>query len=137
MAEELFFGDVSTGPAGDLTYATTVAAQMIGASGMSDTLISFAASGGADGGDLVGRVMGDGEGRRMLEELLTARKQATRELLEQNRHLVEALRDALLEKHELIGGEIERVLSRARAAYTVDCAIGRWTGACRSCGGAA
>lgn len=120
MAEELFFGDVSTGPAGDLTYATTVAAQMIGASGMSDTLISFAASGGADGGDLVGRVMGDGEGRRMLEELLTARKQATRELLEQNRHLVEALRDALLEKHELIGGEIERVLSRARAAYTVD-----------------
>ncbi|MCE0534973.1 AAA family ATPase [Kineosporia rhizophila] len=120
VAEELFFGDVSTGPAGDLTYATTVAAQMIGASGMSDTLISFAASGGADGGDLVGRVMGDGEGRRMLEELLTARKQATRELLEQNRHLVEALRDALLEKHELIGGEIERVLSRARAAYTVD-----------------
>ena len=33
-AEELFFGDVSTGPAGDLLYATNVAAQMVGSAGM-------------------------------------------------------------------------------------------------------
>ena len=31
VAEELFFGDVSTGPGGDLLYATNVAAQMVGA----------------------------------------------------------------------------------------------------------
>ena len=30
-AEEIFFGDVSTGPGGDLLYATNVAAQMVGA----------------------------------------------------------------------------------------------------------
>ncbi|HTW19903.1 MAG TPA: AAA family ATPase, partial [Mycobacteriales bacterium] len=42
-AEELFFGDVSTGPAGDLLYATNVAAQMVGATGMAGTLISYAA----------------------------------------------------------------------------------------------
>ncbi|GAB3245611.1 AAA family ATPase [Kineosporia babensis] len=118
VAEELFFGDVSTGPAGDLTYATTVAAQMIGSAGMGGTLISFAASAG--GGDLVSRLMGDAEGRKMLEELLATRKQVTRELLEHNQHLVEALRDALLERHELIGGEIGRVLTEAQSGQSVD-----------------
>jgi cell division protease FtsH len=122
VAEELFFGDISTGPSGDLTYATNVAAQMIGAAGMGETLISFAAAPGSPmgGGDLVSRVMGDGEGRRMMEELLTARKEVTRELLGQNRHLVEALRDALVERHELIGGEIDRVLTAAQRERTVD-----------------
>jgi ATP-dependent Zn protease len=122
VAEELFFGDISTGPSGDLTYATTVAAQMIGAAGMGGTLISFAAApaNALGGGDLVSRVMGDGEGRRMMEELLTVRKEATRELLGRNRHLVEALRDALVERHELIGGEIDRVLSTAQRGHTVD-----------------
>ncbi len=122
VAEELFLGDISTGPSGDLTYATTVAAQMIGAAGMGGTLISFAAAPGSPlgGGDLVSRVMGDGEGRRMMEELLAARKEATRELLGRNRHLVEALRDALVERHELIGGEIDRVLTAAQRERTVD-----------------
>ncbi|GAB6900905.1 AAA family ATPase [Kineosporia succinea] len=122
VAEELFFGDISTGPGGDLAYATTVAAQMIGAAGMSDTLISFAAAPGSafGGGDLVSRVMGDGEGRAMMEKLLTERKRVTRELLEHNRHLVEALRDALLERHELIGGEIDRVLRAAQERVVVD-----------------
>ncbi|GLY28552.1 AAA family ATPase [Kineosporia sp. NBRC 101731] len=122
VAEELFFGDVSTGPGGDLVYATNVAAQMIGAAGMGDTLISFAAAPGSSfgGGDLVSRVVGDGEGRRMMEELLAARKEVTRALLESNRHLVEALRDALLERHELIGGEIDRVLREAGGRPMVD-----------------
>ena len=42
-AEEIFFGDVSTGPGGDLLYATNVAAEMVGSCGMIDSLISFAA----------------------------------------------------------------------------------------------
>jgi cell division protease FtsH len=112
VAEELFFGEVSTGPSGDLVYATTVAAQMVGAAGMEGTLLSFAAApqGMMGGGDLVSRVMGDGEGRRMMEELLTRTKAEVHTLLGANRHLVEALRDALLERHELIGREIEQVL---------------------------
>ena len=43
VAEELFFNDVSTGPGSDLLYATNVAAQMVGACGMTDTLVSLAA----------------------------------------------------------------------------------------------
>jgi hypothetical protein len=119
VAEELFFGDVSTGPSGDLSYATPVAAQMIGAAGMDGTLISFAAApaGAFGGGDLVSRVMGDGEGRRMLEALLARQKAGVRSLLAANRHLVEALRDALLERHELIGREIEQVLQEAQTRH--------------------
>jgi cell division protease FtsH len=65
-AEEIFFGDVSTGPAGDLLYATNVAAQMVGAAGMAGTLVSFAAVQGGMFSDtnIVGRILGDGDGRR-------------------------------------------------------------------------
>ncbi len=42
-AEELFFGDVSTGPSGDLLSATRVAANMVGACGMTGSLVSFGA----------------------------------------------------------------------------------------------
>ena len=34
VAEELFFGEISSGPSGDLRAATTLAAQMIGSLGM-------------------------------------------------------------------------------------------------------
>jgi ATP-dependent Zn protease len=118
VAEELFFDDISTGPSGDLQYATTVAAQMVGAAGMVDTLVSFAAVQGSAFSDsgIVGRVLGDGEGRRMVEQVLTAQRDAVRTLLGANRHLVAALRDALVERHELIGTEITDILQAASAA---------------------
>jgi ATP-dependent Zn protease len=118
VAEELFVGDVSTGPSGDLRYATEVAAQMVGSAGMAGSLVSFAAvnaSSLADPG-LVGRVLADTDGRRRVEELLTRERDAVRALLGSSRHLVEALRDALLERHELVGREITDVLEAAAAA---------------------
>ncbi|HEU0100830.1 MAG TPA: hypothetical protein VFR07_00755, partial [Mycobacteriales bacterium] len=122
VAEELFFdGDVSTGPSGDLQYATSVAAQMVGAAGMGDTLVSFAAVEGSTlgGQNLVGRVLGDSQGRAMVEELLQRQKGVVRALLHDNAHLVEALRDALLDRHELIGHEITDVLEAAGPCRTV------------------
>jgi ATP-dependent Zn protease len=121
VAEELFFGDVSTGPGGDLLYATQVAAQMVGAAGMADTLVSFAAVGGSPfGGDnMVGRVLGDRQGRELVEDTLGQQKQLVRGLLGANRHLVEALRDALIERHELVGHEITDVLEAARERHQV------------------
>jgi len=118
VAEELFFGDVSTGPAGDLQSATSVAAQMVGSAGMAGTLVSFSAvqQGAFADGNLVARVLGDSEGRRLVENLLSEQKEFVRELLERNRHLVAALRDALLERHELIGHEITDVLEAAQSA---------------------
>ncbi len=78
VAEELFFGDVSTGPSSDLSYATNVAAQMVGAAGMTDTLVSFAAVPASSFNDssLVGRVLGDGQTRHLVEDLLVRQKDA-------------------------------------------------------------
>jgi ATP-dependent Zn protease len=118
VAEEIFFGDVSTGPSGDLAFATTVAAQMVGQSGMESTLVSFSAAPASafGGGDLVSRVLGDAAARDLVEALLVRAKQEVKSLLTENRHLIEALRDALLERHELIGHEIGDVLTAARDA---------------------
>jgi cell division protease FtsH len=118
-AEEIFFGDVSTGPGGDLLYATNVAAQMVGATGMTDTLISMGAVQGSAFNDtnLVGRVLADPDGRRRVEDLLQQQKGVASALLTANRHLVEALRDALIDRHELVGREINDVLEAARDAH--------------------
>jgi ATP-dependent Zn protease len=117
-AEEIFFSDVSTGPSGDLLYATNVGAEMIGSCGMVDTLVSYAAIQNSAFSDtnIVGRVLGDAEGRSRVEELLQRQKVFVRGLLETNQHLVAALRDALLDRHELIGSEITEVLEAARTA---------------------
>jgi cell division protease FtsH len=117
VSEELFFGDVSTGPAGDLAYATNVAAQMVGAAGMAGSSVSFAAvhDNGFSGTDLVGKVLADAKCRERVEALLDEQKAIAQQLLATNRHLVIALRDALLAREELVGSEITAVLEEAAA----------------------
>ena len=116
-AEELFFGDVSTGPGGDLLYATNCAAEMVGAHGMDGSLISYLAiqNTGLNDTNIVGRVLADDRGRDAVEALLQRHKVTVQALLREHRHLVEALRDALMERHELIGHEITDVLESAAA----------------------
>ncbi len=60
VAEELFLGDTGTGPAGDLSHATTLAATMVGSFGMAGSLISFDAvtQGPIGGANLVGQGLG-------------------------------------------------------------------------------
>ena len=118
-AEELFFGDVSTGPSGDLVAATRVAANMVGACGMEHSLVSFGAvqNSGFSDTNIVGRVLGDKDGRAAVEEVLQQQKLRAKALLDDNRHLVVALRDALLTRHELIGTEITDVLEQAHREH--------------------
>ena len=119
-AEEIWFGESGTGPGSDLAQATTVAATMVGALGMSGSLVSFQASGGGPfDSSLVTRVLGDDQARREVERILDRSKQTVRELLDTNRHLVEALRDELLVREELVGDEITGVLEEARLAAIV------------------
>lgn len=112
VAEELFFGQTTTGPASDLAAATRTAAQMVGAAGMTGSLVSFAAT----DRDLVSAVIGDSRARAQLEDVLDSARATVRRLLASNRDLVEALRDALLERHELVGEEITSVLEKAVTA---------------------
>ncbi len=113
VAEERWFDEVSTGPAGDLSAATTIGAQMIGACGMGDSLISIAAAGnGIFSGGLVEKVLADKEARAELDALLASSRDAARRIVIAHGDVVEALRDALLQRDELVGGEITDVITQ-------------------------
>jgi cell division protease FtsH len=114
VAEETFFGEASTGPSGDLAYATRLAAQMVGSYGMAGSLVSLDASLASH--DIVSKVLSDDNGRAALEGLLQAARDGAREVLEDKTHVVEVLRDALLERDELIGDEIAAVIESASPA---------------------
>jgi ATP-dependent Zn protease len=112
VAEQLFFGERSSGVAGDLKYATSVAAQMVGSMGMGGKLVSYEAV-QAGPHNLVAKVLSIDEGRDEVGEVLEMARIEVTTLIADNRHIVEALRDALLEHDELLGGEIEAVIRDA------------------------
>ena len=116
VAEEHWFDEVSTGPASDLAAATSIGAQMIGACGMGNSLISVAAAGpGYFEGSLVDKVLGDKNARSELDELLMGSCDGAKAIVEAHPEVVEALRDALLERDELVGSEITDVIESALA----------------------
>jgi cell division protease FtsH len=108
VAEELFFGETGTGPATDLSHATTLAAQMVGSFGMAGSLISYdaIAEGPIGSKNLVGKVLADASGKTKVEEILEDQRIRVKAMLEDNRDIVVALRDALIARDELVGEEI-------------------------------
>jgi ATP-dependent Zn protease len=117
VAEELFIGETSSGVSGDLRAATEAAAQMVGSFGMADSLISLEAVQGVGTSNIVGRVLADEESRRKVDAILDGARDHVRAVLRESSYLVEALRDALLARDELIGAEIYEVLETAKAAH--------------------
>jgi len=119
VAEEHWFDHVSTGPAGDLATATAIGAQMIGACGMGDSLISVAATGDGIGSTgLVDKVLGDKEARTQLDTLLNASRESASDIVSEHAAVVEALRDALIERDELVGSDISDVIEACLARTT-------------------
>ena len=117
-AEEQFFGESGTGPASDLIAATRIAAQMVGSFGMAGSLVSFeAVEAGPIAQGIVGKVLANEDAKTAVEKLLEQSKSDVRQLIDQNRHLVVALRDALLEHEELVGDEIIAVLHEAEQRH--------------------
>jgi ATP-dependent Zn protease len=115
VAEELAFGEAGTGPSGDLQAATTAAAQMVGSLGMGGSLVSFDAAAYPGASNLVAKVLGDESARTAVEEILERAKAEAHRILVDHRSVAEALRDALLERDELVGEEILAVIATARA----------------------
>ncbi len=113
-AEELFFGETSSGVAGDLAAATATACQMIGVLGMGTSLIVDNSTSLSAPSDVAAKVLTHDDGRAEVEQLLSRSKDEARSMLNENRHVIEALRDALLEREELVGPEITAVISAAR-----------------------
>ncbi len=114
VAEELFFGESGTGPSSDLAHATTIAARMVGSFGMAGSLVSYEAiESGPYTMGIVGKVLSNEDARTAVERILDQQKSEVRRLLDEHRHLVVALRDALLQHDELVGDEILDVLRSA------------------------
>ena len=117
VAEELFFGQTSSGVSGDLQAATTAAAQMVGSFGMAGTLVSMEAVSTPGSPNLTAKVLAEEAGRSAVEGILDGARDDVRRLLGDRRYLVEGLRDALLEREELIGEEIGATLEAAQQAH--------------------
>ena len=114
VAEEIYFGESGTGPASDLTAATQLAVDMVGSFGLGGSLVSFRAlDAGVIGGNMVAKVLGDSVAREAVDKLLQDAKDETLQLLTDHKYLVEALRDALVVREELLEAEILDVLREA------------------------
>jgi cell division protease FtsH len=112
VAEEIFFGEITSGPASDLRAATTWAAMMIGSLGMDGSLFSYEAV-DSPHANVVAKLASSEEGRARIEALLERSRDEVRTMLAGNRHVVEGLRDVLLEREELIGDEITDAIAAA------------------------
>ena len=118
VAEELFFGESTSGPGGDLAAATQVAVGMYGAFGLGGSLVSYQTlDTGAVGGNLATKVLTDEKGRAAVDKILHDNKKVATRLLADHRHIVEALRDALLEHEELIDQQIIDVIESAERRH--------------------
>jgi len=117
VAEEIFFGEITSGPASDLQAATRWAAMMIGSLGMDGTLFSYEAI-ESPHANIVAKVSSSDEGKERIERLLGDVRSEVRAMLIRNRHVVEGLRDTLLEREELIADEITDAIKAAAARTT-------------------
>jgi ATP-dependent Zn protease len=112
VAEEIWFGQTTGGPASDLVQATRLACMYVGIAGMGKSLVSVGALQPTMlDGDPIRAVLSDSERKKEVDELLDYCRRQVRDLLQRKRHVLEGLRDALLEREELIGDEIEEIMA--------------------------
>jgi cell division protease FtsH len=116
-AEQIWFGETTTGPSSDLRHATHQAAIMLGLLGMGDNLISYGVlpqTGFGDGP--LGAILGNSDNRKAIGNLLAEAKQQAVELLRANEPAVRALSERLLEKDEVAGEELEELMASKAVA---------------------
>jgi cell division protease FtsH len=112
VGEDIWFGQTTTGPSSDLVNATRNAAAYVGLFGMGKSLVSVGAmTPTMMDGDPIRSVLGDPDRRKEIDAILEECRVRVRALLQTKRHVVEGVRDALLEREELIGDEIEALMA--------------------------
>jgi cell division protease FtsH len=119
-AEEIWFGETTTGPSSDLRHATRQAAIMLGLLGMGDNLISYGVlpQTGFNEGP-IGAILSNPDNRKAIGDLLASCKREAVELLKVNEPAIRALAERLLEKDEVAGEELEELMqSKAVARAT-------------------
>ncbi len=112
VAEDIWFGQTTSGPSSDLVNATRTAAAYVGLFGMGKSLVSVGAiQPSMMDGDPIANVLGDPDRRKEVDAILNDCRERVGMLLRAKRHVVEGVRDALLDREELIGDEIEMLMA--------------------------
>jgi cell division protease FtsH len=118
-AEEIVFGEVTTGAANDLQRATDIAEQMVGTYGMSDVLgpLAYDKQGGGrflGGGNNPRRVVSDATAQAIDREVRTLVDRAhdrALAILHRNRELLDGIAARILEKEVIEGDELRDLLA--------------------------
>ncbi len=118
-AEEVVFGEVTTGASNDLQRATDIAEQMVGTYGMSDTLgpLAYDKQGGnrfLGGGNNPRRSVSDATAQaidREVRGLVDRAHDRALAILQGNRELLETIAGRILEKEVIEGDELKELLS--------------------------
>lgn len=108
-AEELFLGIQMSGVTGDLASATGIATYMVGAYGMDNSFYSYLAFGP--------EAMRGGDMKKQVEAILAEEYRKVKHLLEQNRHAVIAIAEALILRNELTDIDVNDILMRVEASH--------------------
>ncbi len=127
VAERIWFGQSTSGPSSDLQAATYNAARYVGVYGMGKSLISSAWD-ADDTRSAIGAALGDAKRRDEVDEILDDARDRCHALLLAKRHVVEGVRDALLEREELVGDEIEALMAELGEREPLEIPAGVLTG---------
>jgi cell division protease FtsH len=128
VAEEIWFGTSTSGVGGDLHQATMLALQYVGQFGMGKHLVSYSViPANALGEQTIAFMLSQEEIREEVDGLLKQCKAEVTEILKKRRFAVERIRDELLEREELVGDQLDALMSEifdegvaARTATSVE-----------------
>ena len=122
-AEELIFGEISTGAANDLEKVADIVRNMLTVYGMSEQVPNRSAGGKTSTNPFLGQGSAMQRRSESLETLIDnetqgiidAAYQSARQILSAHRSELEAMSKLLLEKEKIDGTDIERILGPARS----------------------
>ncbi len=119
VAEELVFGDITTGASNDISRATQIATKMVTAFGMSDKIGTLALEKDSEevflGRDISRTQKHSNKTAELIDEevkrIVTVAKDKAKKILEENRDKLEKLVKALIERETLTGEQVNKIMN--------------------------
>ena len=119
VAEEIVFGDITTGASNDISRATQIATKMVTAFGMSDKIGTLALEKDSEevflGRDISRTQKHSNKTAELIDEevkrIVTVAKDKAKKILEENRDKLEKLVKALIERETLTGEQVNKIMN--------------------------
>ena len=119
VAEEIVFGDITTGASNDISRATQIATKMVTAFGMSDKIGTLALEKDSEevflGRDISRTQKHSNKTAELIDEevknIVTAAKNKAKKILEDNREKLDNLVKALIERETLNGDQVNKIMN--------------------------